>query len=67
MATNDKTVRMWRTVGGERLLTELRPSMFGSEDDFQRALAFHHERGCESEEDTVVEACGEAVQGGERC
>ncbi len=47
----DKTVRMWRTVGGERLLTELRRSMFSCEDDFQSAISFHHERGCELESD----------------
>lgn len=51
----DKTVRMWRTVGSERLLTELRRSMFSCEEDFQTAIAFHHERGCELESDVRAE------------
>jgi hypothetical protein len=51
----DKRVRMWRAVGGERLLTELQRSMFSCEDDFQTAIAFHHERGCELESDVRAE------------
>jgi len=44
-------VRLWRTnEKGERVLTELRRSMFPDEDTFQQALEFHFERGCEAEE-----------------
>jgi hypothetical protein len=31
------------------MLTELRRSMFTSDDDFKTAIEFHEERGCESE------------------
>lgn len=47
----DETIRLWREDdAGVRQLTEIRRSMFASEDAFQEALQFHLERGCELEE-----------------
>ena len=58
-AKSDEVIRLWRTEGKDRLLTEIRRSSFPDEDSFRQAIEFHEERGCEREFRKKPEHSGE--------